>query len=81
MPSYYLHLHNAHVDASDDEGVDVVDLLAAKAKAVEGIRGFLAHEVIRGTLDLRGRVDIADGAGTILLTVPFADAVAVVGFA
>jgi hypothetical protein len=77
MPRYHLHLHNAHVDASDEEGHDLNDLSAARAMALNGIRGFLAHEVMEGKLDLRGRIDIADDAGHILITVQFDEAVAI----
>ena len=75
MPHYHLHLHNAHVDASDEEGMEFVDLSAARVKAIEGIRGFLGHEVMTGRMDLRGQVDIADDGGVVLLTVRFDEAV------
>jgi hypothetical protein len=37
---------------------------------VYGIRSLLAAEVINGSFNLGGRIDIEDAAGTILLTVP-----------
>ena len=78
MPHYHLHLQNAHVDASDDEGMDLADLATARARAIEGIRGFLGHEVAQGQMDLRGHIDIADDAGHILMTVRFDEAVRVI---
>jgi heme-degrading monooxygenase HmoA len=77
MPHFHLHLHNVHLDASDEEGMELADLAAARAKALEGIRGFLGHEVMTGKMDLRGQVDIADDAGVILLTVRFDEAVVI----
>jgi uncharacterized protein YegJ (DUF2314 family) len=79
MPIYHLHLINAHIDADDVEGHDLPDLDVARAKALAGIRDFLAHELAKGTLDFRGRVDIEDDNGAVLESISFADAVAVKG--
>ena len=78
MPRFHLHLHNAHVEASDEEGHDLVDLAAARAMAVSGIRDFLGHEVMSGKMDLRGQIDIVDEGGVILLTVRFEEAVEII---
>ena len=79
MPNYHLHLHNAHVDASDEEGHDLPDLEAAKAKALDGIRDFLGHEAMSGKLDFRGQVDIADEGGRVLETIHFKEAFTIIG--
>ena len=52
-------------------------LEVARAKALDGIRDFLSAELRNGTLDLRGRVDIEDEVGAVLITIPFAEAVAI----
>jgi hypothetical protein len=75
MPSYHLHLTNAHIEAEDEHGVEAADLDAARCCALEGIRDFLAEEVKQGRMDLRGKVEIADGTGCLLMTVAFDDAV------
>ena len=77
VPTYHLHLINAFVDADDAEGLDLASLDEARAKAIEGIRGFLGHEVAAGVLDLRGRIDIEDDGGAVLATIAFGDAVTV----
>lgn len=74
MPRYHLNLHNAHIDATDEEGVDLADMSEAHVRALAGIRDFIGHEACSGKIDLRGRVDIADDKGTILATVAFKDA-------
>lgn len=79
MPHYYLHLHNAHVDAVDEEGHDLANPEAARARAIDGIRDFLAHEAMRGKLDFRGHIDVADENGLILETVMFKDAFNILG--
>jgi hypothetical protein len=80
MPKYYLHLHNTHVDASDEEGHDFPNLEAAKAKATAGIQGFLGHEAMSGKLDFRGRVDILNESGEVVDTVHFKDALTIIGW-
>ena len=77
MPVYHLHLINAHIDADDVEGLDLPSLAAARAKAIEGIRGFLGHEVMTGKLDLRGRIDIENDSGGVLATIRFDEAVTI----
>ncbi len=79
MPHYHLNLHNAHYDAIDEEGVDLTDIKQARARAVGGIRDFIGHEAMGGTIDFRGRVEIVDDAGTVLETVAFKDAFEIKG--
>jgi hypothetical protein len=79
VPQFYLHIHNAHGEAEDDEGLEVPSLAVAREKAVHGIRSLLAAEAMNGSFNLDGRIDIKDAAGKVLLTVPFKEAVAVTG--
>ena len=79
MPIYHLHLINAHIDADDDEGHELPDLDAARATALAGIRDFIAHEALRGTLDFRGRLDIEDDDGTVLESIAFVEAFTIKG--
>lgn len=76
MPHYFLNVYNANV-ALDEEGDDFPDLAAAREKAVLGVRSILAEEVKGGQFDLRGRIEIADESGAILMLVPYSDAVSV----
>jgi hypothetical protein len=77
MPIYYLHVFNEEVRAEDEEGADLPDLAAALKQAISGIRSILSEEVLKGELNLRGRVEIAGENGDVLRTVPYADAVTV----
>jgi len=79
MAQFYLHIHNDHGDAEDDEGTDATSLAEAREKAITGIRSLLASEVANGEMNLKGRIDISDPRGTVLLSVPFSEAVAVKG--
>ena len=78
MPRFHLHLHNAHVEASDEEGHNLVDLAAAQAMVLRGIRDSLGHEVMTGKMDMRGQIDIVDDGGILLLTVRFDEAVEII---
>ena len=75
--AYHLHLINTHVEADDREGHLLASLDEARAMAVDGIRGFLSHEVRDGRLDLRGRIDIEDDDGAVLASVRFDEAVSI----
>ena len=79
MPIYHLHLINAHIDADDEEGHELPDLDAARATALAGIRDFVAHEALSGTLDFRGRLDIKDEGGAVLESIPFVEAFVIKG--
>jgi hypothetical protein len=79
MARYYLHIQNAHGQAEDEEGIEVASLAEAQELAVTGIRSLLSAEVMNGTMNLKGRIDIADEQGSVVLKVPFKDAVRVIG--
>ena len=79
MPHYYLNLRYEHTDTPDQEGLDLPDLHAARAMAIAGIRDVLAHELLKGGIDLRGQVDITDESGAMLETILFRNAVLVTG--
>lgn len=74
MPLYYLHLRNSTGLVRDEEGHDLRDLDAARRAAVASIRSIIADEALQGRIDLRGEVEIADGADAVLLRVAFAEA-------
>lgn len=79
MPHYFLHVHNSHGSAEDDEGLEVESLAEAREKAVAGIRGLLSGEAANGEMNFKGRIDISDDAGAVLLSVPFSEAISVKG--
>jgi len=79
MPHYFLHIHNSHGAAEDDEGADLGSLAEAKERAIKGIRSLLASEATNGEMNFNGHLDISDQAGKVLLSVPFKDAVSVKG--
>jgi hypothetical protein len=79
MTRYFMHIHNSHGAAEDDEGADASSLSEARERAVAGIRSLLAAEALNGEINFKGRIDISDEAGKVLLSVPFTDALSVKG--
>jgi hypothetical protein len=72
MPLYYLHIRNSDKLEIDPDGTELPDLDAAVVEALK-----VARELV-GEVDDLGRdavIEIADGSGETILTVPFSDAV------
>jgi hypothetical protein len=74
MARFYLNLINGTGSAPDEEGVELADVQAAEARAIEGIRSILADEAKAGRLDLDGRIEIANESGAILRIVRYEEA-------
>lgn len=77
MPRYHFNIHNSVGFVPDEEGRELPDLDTAREEALKGARSLLAEEILQGTVDLKGRLEILDEAGRLLFTIPFAEAVAV----
>ncbi|MGK6355837.1 DUF6894 family protein [Sphingomonas sp. DT-207] len=79
MAHYHLNVVNSLGFVPDEEGHDLPDLAAARAQAVAGVRSMLSDELrTQGLIDLRGRIEIAEEHGTVVLVVPFSAAVDVI---
>ena len=77
MPWFYFHLYD-NLDVLDDEGIELPDLEAARARAVRCARVTFAETAKdEGRVVLHHRIDIADEQGDVLETVQFGDAVRV----
>ena len=72
MPLYFLHIRNGDKLEADPDSIELPDLDAALAEAVK-----VARELLDEVADL-GRdaiIEIADGSGEVIVTVPFSDAI------
>jgi hypothetical protein len=74
MPRYFFHIHNGTGLTEDQEGRELPDIAAAREEAVSGIRSIVSEEALRGQLDLDGRIEVCDAAGSTLLVQRFAEA-------
>ena len=75
MARYFFNLHNGIGFVRDDEGRELPGLEAARFEAIRGARALIADEVLKGRLDLAGRLDVLGEDGEILLTILFSEAV------
>lgn len=77
MPRYFLNIYNDG-DAPDEEGIEAETLGAAKSEAIRGARSLIADHVIEGRpITLSHRIEVADGRGQVLATIPFGDVVTI----
>lgn len=74
---FFFHVYNSVDDTYDEEGSEFADLDAVRQYAIKAIRALLSHEITQGYVDLRGRIEVTDASGDRLLTLPFAEAVAI----
>ncbi len=75
MAVYFFHLRGGRIDAHDHEGTELADATAARRQAVLNARDIMAEEVKEGRLPLHERIDVHDGEGLLLFSVPFRSAI------
>jgi hypothetical protein len=73
MPRYFFHLYDDLV-TTDEEGIELPNLIEAEAFGLENARILAAEEVKRGRLNLKHRLEIADESGVVFRRIPFAGA-------
>ena len=71
MGRYHFNVRNGSGYMEDEEGQELSGTDQARSIAVEGARSLLSAEVLAGDLDLRGRVEVTDEQGEIILVVDF----------
>jgi hypothetical protein len=75
MPWYYRHIRQGDQLIHDTDGVELADLDAARADALEGIRDILAEAIKRGNdVPIDDAIVITNKAGRELMTIPFSEA-------
>jgi hypothetical protein len=80
MARYFLHLRDETHELLDPDGVDCPDIASLRTVVLRNARDLIAADVLQGTVDLRYRIDAETGAGVIAHTLPFTQAVTVLGF-
>lgn len=78
MPRYYFDLHN-DVEARDEEGLELVDLDAARNEAIRSGRELFAEGVLAGRVNLNHWIEVRDESGAQVLTIRFGDTVKLEG--
>jgi hypothetical protein len=78
VPLFYFHLHDRFGAVPDPDARELAGLEVARAEALKGARSIICEDVLHGRVDLTGRIDVHDGAGKLVLSLPFKDAVELV---
>jgi hypothetical protein len=73
---YFFNLYDDDV-VLDEEGSELPDLDAARARAFAGARDMACAEVLEGHLTLDHRIEVVDESGERVCTVHFRDVVSV----
>lgn len=79
MERYFFHLHECGTHIPDDEGRGLAGMEEARSEAIKAARDVMSAEVQAGRLCLGCRIDVKDGNGRLVLTVPFSDALTISG--
>ena len=77
MPRYFFDLKN-DVDVADEEGRELADLAAVRAAAIVEAREMMTESVLLGRLNLGHSIEVRDESGSIVLVMPFGEAVDIV---
>ena len=78
MARYYFHIHDRFGLLWDEEGTELADLEAVRARAIGDARTLMAADLASGRIDLNDFVEVADEAGAVVLTLNYAEAVTIV---
>lgn len=71
----FFHLNECGKLTRDLEGQDLPNLEAGRAAAVRAAREVMCAEILEGRLCLSCSIEITDGDGNAITTVPFSDVV------
>jgi hypothetical protein len=77
MPRFFFHLYDRGHVFHDEDGKECGDVTEASTLALKSARSIVSADALDGSIDLSGRVEIADEQGTVVLTVFYRDAVSV----
>lgn len=74
MPRFFFHVREESF-VRDPDGIELPDAAAARAAALEGIRGMICDQVGRGRLALGYGMEVEDEAGELVCALRFSDTV------
>lgn len=77
MPRFFFNLRSAGETIVDSEGQTFRSIASAKEEALQAARDLIADTIKAGRIVDRARVfEVSNASGEVVLTVPFADAIA-----
>jgi len=78
MPRYHFNIRNGHGFTRDEEGLELSSDADAQRQAVKGARSLISADVMDGTLDLGGQIEVTDDENDEVMTVRYCDVVKIV---
>ncbi len=78
MPRYFFHLRDDVERLLDPQGKEIASPGGVAEAALREARAILSHEVLSGTVNLDQRIEVEDGAGNLVHTLQFEEAVTIV---
>ena len=77
MPRYFLHLRYTADELLDGEGIVLPGPSELREHMLRNARDVIAGDVQEGILRLSTRIDAEDESGTVVLSLPFTEAVTI----
>lgn len=74
MPRFYFNFRNGTEFLEDPEGLDLADVMAARAAGITTLRDILADDMLAGVLNRASAIEVEDADRRPVLTVALADA-------
>ena len=75
MARYFLHLRDGHDEILDPDGAEYATHAALQKAVLNAARELIAADALTGQVRLDQRIDAEDADGTVVHTLPFAEAV------
>ena len=75
VPRYHFNIRNAYGFTLDEERLDLSSDGDARWQAIRGARSLMSADVLDGTLDLGGQIEVTDDQNDAVMTVRFRDVV------
>ena len=75
MERYFYHISNGNGYTRDDEGQELPPDRTVRDVALLSVRSLIGDELMTGTIDLKGRIEVTDAEGACVLQLPFIEAV------
>lgn len=79
MARYFFHLHECGTVSLDSTGIERDGIDDVREEACKSAREVMCAELKEGRLCLACYIEVLDDAGTVVLTVPFREAVKITG--
>jgi hypothetical protein len=78
MAKYFFHLRDGVDQLLDPEGREFDDLDALREAVLRDARDCICGDVQTGIIDLRYRIDVEDGEGNLVYSLPFEHAFSII---